>query len=126
MKYNGIKVLTTKKLADMFGTDIMKIYSIYHRYKEKFIEGQDYFLLNRNEIVQWINQENTTKIKYASTLYLWTEQGSFKLAQHLTGLTAWQGYCNCIYYYFGFEEDFKQIFDELYNQLEQRGVGVEK
>lgn len=124
MEYNGVKVLTTKKLAHLFGTDIMKIYSIYHRYNEKFIEGEDFFLFSRTDKEKWSTLQRVMKFKYASTVYLWTESGAFKLAQHLTGMTAWQGYCNCIYYYYGFAEEFKQMLDEVGEQLEQRGMGV--
>ena len=57
MEYNGINVITTKQLATFFHTNVTRIYTIFNRYKEKFEEGKDYFLLSKKDIEEWINQD---------------------------------------------------------------------
>lgn len=120
MEYNGINVITTKQLATFFNTNVTRIYTIFNRYNEKFEEGKDYFLLSKKDIEEWSKSVHLPGLKHTSLLYLWTDQGAFKIAQSFKGLKAWQGYCNCIHYFYGSEEDWQTVLNDLFEKMARK------
>lgn len=92
-----------KEDAAFFNVELSRIYAIVRRYPEKFKEGEDYFLLYKKDIAVSIGAAHIPGFKYASLLYLWTNQGAFKIGQSFKGLRALQGYCRCIHYFYGAE-----------------------
>ena len=50
MEYQGLKVLTTEKLAIELAVEALMITKNFARNKNKYIEGKHYFLLNTKEL----------------------------------------------------------------------------
>ena len=93
IEHEGIRVLTTKQLAEVYETTETNIKTNFNRNKERFIEGRDYYCLKGNALKEFKNRvtdSNDPSIKYASVLYLWTERGANRHSKILDTDKAWQ------------------------------------
>lgn len=119
MEFNRVLVVTTKKLAEMFGVSQTKLHIHFMKNKEKFKEGLHYFVLSGTEINEFKKQYLTKELKHTSVLYLWTANGAYLFAQTLRGEYAWRGYCQCIYYYYGTEKEILTHLDAVNEKIDQ-------
>jgi hypothetical protein len=85
--------MTTKVLAEQFGTNEQNISKNFTRNSERFIEGKHYFKLDGEELKAFkgyvLNDDN---LKFAPILYLWTEKGAARHAKILDTDEAWEVY----------------------------------
>lgn len=101
IEYNNIRVLTTKQLAEAYGTDGKTISKNFNRNRDRYAEGKHYIRLSGAEKVDFINRrqfgDGSNKAKY---LYLWTEKGTFLHAKSLNTDKAWEVYERLMDFYF--------------------------
>ena len=106
IKYNSIKVLTTKQLAEAYGvkTDIIGYNFRYN--KTRYTEGKHYIMLEGQELRTFksTNVEIQRSLPRISRLYLWTEKGALLHAKSLNTDKAWQVYDYLVDFYFRAKE----------------------
>ena len=96
VKFNGEIVITTKTLAQVYGTEETNIKTNFNRNKTRFIEGKHYYKLEGEELKEFkrvvtiSNNPLYQEIKFASILYLWTRQGASRHCKILDTDKAWQ------------------------------------
>ena len=98
---NGMRVLTTKQLAEMYEVD-SKIIQYNFRYnKNKYIVNKHYIEITGDELRQLkTRSEFQSSLKYVKALYLWTEKGALLHAKSLNTNKAWQVYDYLVDFYF--------------------------
>lgn len=107
IKYNSIKVLTTKQLAEAYGVK-MDIIGYNFRYnKSRYTEGKHYIMLEGQELRKFksTNVEIQRSLPRISKLYLWTEKGALLHAKSLNTDKAWQVYDYLVDFYFRAKEN---------------------
>ena len=92
IEHEGIRVLTTKQLAEAYETTETNIKTNFNRNKERFIEGRDYYLLKSAELKEFKNYVTDSNLvdSRAPQLYLWTERGASRHSKILDTDMAWK------------------------------------
>ncbi|MEK4228935.1 ORF6N domain-containing protein [Solibacillus sp. FSL H8-0538] len=89
----GKRVLTTAQIAQAFDADTKSVTRNFQRNIAHFEQGKHYFALTGETLKQFKGErQNDATLKFASNLYLWTEEGAFMLAKSLNSKQAWQAY----------------------------------
>ena len=75
IEHEGIRVLTTQQLSEVYETSTENIKQNFKRNKERFNEGRDYYLLKGEQLKEFLqvtnsHLQNQSKIR---SMYLWTE-----------------------------------------------------
>ena len=90
VNYDGEIVITTKMLAEVYGTESKIISKNFERNKDKFIEGKHYYKLEGEELQAFKGcRQNDESLKYVSILYLWTKRGASRHCKML-GTDKWK------------------------------------
>ncbi len=124
VEYQGIRVMTTRQLADAYETDGQKIRNNFNRNKDRYTEVKHYIRLTCDELQSF---RTATQIELQSQrsriLYLWTEKGALLHAKSLNTNKAWEAYEYLVDFYFRVKErtqpvkdiepDFKAIISQL-------------
>jgi hypothetical protein len=93
MEYSKQRIMTTKALAEQFGTEESRIRQGFIRNQERFIEGKHYYKIEGEELKQFkASYLNDTSLKFSSELMLWTERGAARHAKILETDAAWDIY----------------------------------
>lgn len=125
----GFRVLTTHQIAEAYETESKIITNNFQRNKSRFQEGEHYFVLKGEELKQFKgSHQNDATLKFASVLYLWTEQGAFLLAKSLNSEKAWQAYNLLTNQYFKLVNDAAKSDESPQNLLpyfEERLITLE-
>ena len=102
LEYNNKRILTTKQLAEVYETNEDNIKVNFNNNKDRFIEGEHYYLLTGEELKQFKNQVNDIYLvdKRASQLYIWTERGASRHCKILDTDKAWEQFDNLEETYF--------------------------
>lgn len=93
LEFKSQRIMTTKVLAQEFGTSKDNIKTNFNRNKERFIEGKHYYQLQGDELKEFkriVTGSNDPSIKFASELTLWTEKGAARHAKILETDEAWE------------------------------------
>ena len=91
IEVKGIKVLTTRQIAEAYGTTKDKIIYNFNYNKDKYILGKHYIEVYGEELRRLKTRgEFIPSLKYAKSAYLWTEKGAFLHAKSLNTDKAWQ------------------------------------
>lgn len=105
IEIKGIKVLTTKQIAEAYGTTKDKIIYNFNYNKDKYILGKHYIEVSGEELRRLKRIcEIQSSFKYAKALYLWTEKGALLHAKSLNTDKAWQVYDYLVDFYFRAKE----------------------
>lgn len=108
LEVKGMKVLTTKQIAEAYGTTKDKIIYNYNYNKDKYILGKHYIEIMGEELKRLKRTcENQMSFKYAKSLYLWTEKGALLHAKSLNTDKAWEVYDYLVDFYFRVKEEKK-------------------
>ena len=84
IEFKNQRILTTKQLAEQFGTNEQNISKNFTRNSERFAEGKHYFKLEGEELKQFKGYVlNDESLKFVSVLYLWTDRGAARHAKIL-------------------------------------------
>ena len=110
---NNQRLLTSTQLAQSFGTDIQNIRQNFNNNKPRFEEYKHFYLLKGTELRKFKDQYKTesefsTGLKFAHTVYLWTEKGAFLHAKSLGTDEAWEAYSSLVDDYFKKVEQLQQ------------------
>lgn len=106
VELKGLRVLTSKQLAECYGTktDVIKIN--FSRNRSRFVEGKHYIALTGDELKGFKKQVTKSYLvaNRASCLYLWTEKGALLHAKSLNTDKAWEVYDYLVDFYFRAKE----------------------
>lgn len=126
---DGQRVLTTAQVATAYSIESKSLMRNFQRNKEHFQEGIHFMALTGDALKQFKGErQNDVSLKYASVLYLWTEQGSFLLAKSLNSEKAWQSYNLLTNQYFKLVKDVAKSVESPQNLLpyfEERLITLE-
>lgn len=101
----GIRVLTTKQLAELYGTDARTLQYNFRYNKERYMLGKHYIEVDGDELRRLkTRSEIPSSFKYAKRLYLWTEKGALLHAKSLNTDKAWEVYDYLVDFYFRAKE----------------------
>lgn len=116
IEVKGIRVLTSKQLAECYEATVDIIKKNYSNNRKRFAEGKHYLLLQGEELKSFKNKVKNVHLvnneggnsrlveKNAKILYLWTEKGALLHAKSLNTDKAWEVYDYLVDYYFRQQE----------------------
>ena len=110
LEVHGIKVLTTRQLAEAYETERKVINNNYLRNKDKFILGKHYIAVEGDEMRHLrTSPQFEGELKKVSKAYFWTEKGALLHAKSLNTDKAWQVYDYLVDFYFRAKEQEPEI-----------------
>ncbi len=89
--YQNEAVVTTRMIADFYGTKVMRILNNYSRNQEWFVEGKHYYRLTGESLKQWrltISQRDSQIGSKARSLLLWTQRGVGQHARMINNVSS--------------------------------------
>lgn len=102
----GLRVLTTRQIAEAYGTDVGVIQYNFRYNKKRYVLGKHYIEVVGDELrTLKTRSEFHSSLKYAKSAYLWTEKGALLHAKSLNTDKAWEVYDYLVDYYFRAEEE---------------------
>lgn len=108
IEVRGIRVLTTRQIADAYGTTKDKIIYNFNYNKGRYVLGKHYIEVAGEELRKLKRTcENQMSFKYAKSLYLWTEKGALLHAKSLNTDKAWEVYDYLVDFYFRSKDERK-------------------
>ncbi|GEK30297.1 hypothetical protein KZO01_06060 [Kurthia zopfii] len=103
----GHRVLTTQQVADAFGVETKQLLRNFQRNSERYMEGKHYYALNGEALKMFkAERQHDDTLKFASSLYLWTEQGAWLHAKSLNNDASWKAYSMLV-------DDYYMVKSEL-------------
>ena len=110
LEVHGIKVLTTRQLAEAYETERKVINNNYLRNKDKFILGKHYIAVEGDEMRHLrTSPQFEGELKMVSKAYFWTEKGALLHAKSLNTDKAWQVYDYLVDFYFRAKEQEAEL-----------------
>ncbi|ANJ34358.1 P22AR C-terminal domain-containing protein [Escherichia coli] len=91
--HNQIPVITTELLAQLYGTEPVRIRQNHHENKVRFVEGIHFFKVVGNDLKELrvaLNYSQNPISPKARSLILWTERGAARHAKMLETDQAWE------------------------------------
>ena len=105
LEVHGIKVLTTRQLAEAYETERKVINN-----KDKFILGKHYIAVEGDEMRHLrTSPQFEGELKKVSKAYFWTEKGALLHAKSLNTDKAWQVYDYLVDFYFRAKEQEAEL-----------------
>lgn len=94
IEFKNQRIITTKQLAYMYGTEVNNIQNNFSNHSQRFTEDKHYFLLEGEELREFKRKVNDIDLvpKNVNKLYLWTERGALHHAKILDTDWAWDAY----------------------------------
>ena len=127
IEHDGIRVLTTRQLAEVYEADAGKIVDNFNNHKSRYIEGKHYICLTGDALREFKGKtDNFGFAQNLNKLYLWTEKGAFLVAKSLNTDKAWEVYDWLVDDYFTIKQaivDRSQLSPQmqmLYGLIEQQ------
>ena len=109
VEVKGMKVLTTRQIAEAYGVSKDKIIYNFNYNKDQYVLGKHYIEVLGEELRRLKRTcEIQSSFKYAKTLYLWTEKGALLHAKSLNTDKAWEVYDYLVDFYFRAKEEPKE------------------
>ena len=109
VEVKGMKVLTTRQIAEAYGVSKDKIIYNFNYNKDRYVLGKHYIEVLGQELMRLKRTcEIQSSFKYAKTLYLWTEKGALLHAKSLNTDKAWEVYDYLVDFYFRAKEEPKE------------------
>lgn len=110
VEVKGMKVLTTRQIAEAYGVSKDKIIYNFNYNKDRYVLGKHYIEVFGEELRRLKRTcEIQSSFKYAKTLYLWTEKGALLHAKSLNTDKAWEVYDYLVDFYFRVKEEPKPV-----------------
>ena len=109
VEVKGMKVLTTRQIAEAYGVSKDKIIYNFNYNKDRYVLGKHYIEVLGEELRRLKRTcEIQSSFKYAKTLYLWTEKGALLHAKSLNTDKAWEVYDYLVDFYFRAKKEPKE------------------
>ena len=122
IEVNGIRVSLTRQLAEAYGTERQIISNNYTRNKKRYVEGKHVIILSGDYLKEFkASHQIDDNLKYAHTLYLWTEKGALLHAKSLNTDKAWEVYDYLVDFYFRAKEEPKPVPVETVPVVSRQG-----
>lgn len=131
IEHEGIRVLTTQQLAEVYETSTENIKQNFKRNKERFNEGRDYHLLKGEQLKEFLqvtnsHLQNQSKIR---SMYLWTERGANRHSKILDTDMAWKQFDILEETYFKVKKlspmEWVKLQNEALIEVDERVSGIE-
>lgn len=94
VEHNNQRVLTTEQLAQAYGCEPRRISENFNRNQNRFVEGKHFYKLEGDALRDFKASLGDTQIannlKFAPTVYLWTERGASRHSKMLGTDMAWE------------------------------------
>ena len=125
LEFKNQRIMTTKVLAEQYGTEETNIQTNFTRNQSRFIEGKHYYKLEGQALKEFkksLPTESMEPLKYVSQLILWTDRGAARHAKILDTDEAWEVYETLEENYFNTKARQLSPMDQLrvqYQVLEQ-------
>lgn len=102
VEVKGIRVLTTKQIAELYGTDARTIQYNFRYNRSKYVQGKHYIEIHGDELREMKRRSEipASFVKQVKYLYLWTEKGCLLHAKSLNTDKAWEVYDYLVDFYF--------------------------
>lgn len=114
VEYEGIRVVTTKQIAEMYGASPKKVSNNFNANKGRYTEGKHYFILQGQELKDFLDLSRISgQDKRPPKLYLWTNRGALLLAKSINTDIAWQAYERLVDFYFESKVQFNPTVDQF-------------
>lgn len=115
IEHNQQRVLTTQQLAEAYETDGKHISDNYINNLNRYSEGKHFFFLSGEGLRSFKETypNISDNLKYAPTLYLWTEKGAWLHAKSLNNDRAWEAYETLVDDYYSIKAMAPQTFSQL-------------
>lgn len=107
IEQNGIRVLTSRQLAEAYATTPERIKQNFQANKSRYVEQKHYICLGKNDLREFKNRGGNSSLvsNRANILYLWTEKGALLHAKSLNTDKAWEVYDYLVDFYFRAKEN---------------------
>ena len=95
LEFNKQRIMTTKVLAQEYGTEEKNIQMNFSNNEKRFTEGKHYYKLEGQVLKEFKNSlpnEIREPLKFAPVLILWTDRGAARHAKILDTDEAWEIY----------------------------------
>lgn len=95
IELEGKRVLTTTQVADAYEVDAKSLQRNFQRNKARFEQGLHFFILTGDALKAFKAERQNdaqSNFKYATQVYLWTEEGAFLLAKSVSSEKGWAAY----------------------------------
>ncbi|ERK31680.1 ORF6N domain-containing protein [Clostridium intestinale] len=116
LEFKKQRIITTKVLAEEFGTEEKNVQMNFANNHTRFIEDKHYFKLEGQALKDFKNSlpnDIGSPLKYASSLILWTEKGAARHAKILDTDEAWEVYEQLEETYFRVKESEPKTIEDL-------------
>lgn len=133
VEVKGIRVLTSKQLAEEYSTTADRIKQNFGENRKYFIDGKHYISLTGDDLRTFKDQvrkesnqggKNALVANRTSHLYLWTEKGALLHAKSLNTDKAWQVYDYLVDFYFRAKEKEPEIAEKKVEKRVQRTIDI--
>lgn len=122
IEVKGMRVLTTRQIAEAYGASKDKIIYNFNYNKDRYVLGKHYIEVFGEELRRLKRTcEIQNSFKYAKTLYLWTEKGALLHAKSLNTDKAWEVYDYLVDFYFRAKEEPKPVPVETVPVVSRQG-----
>ena len=100
------RVLTTKQIAEQYGTQSKVISNNFNRNKARYTQGKHFYCVEGEQLKEFklTNPQIDESLNRVNKLYLWTEKGALLHAKSLNTDKAWGAYEYLIDFYFRAKE----------------------
>lgn len=113
IEVNGIRVLTTKQLAEAYETTEDKIRWNFKYNRKKYVQGKHFIIIEGDELREMKSKcEFHTLFKQAKSVCFWTEKGALLHAKSLNTDKAWEVYDYLVDFYFRTKEHQEKRAEE--------------
>lgn len=110
VEVRGIRVLTTKQLAEAYGTQVTVVRENFRRNKNRYIEGKHYIVLEGQELNEIKRETQLVSVfKQVKKANLWTERGALLHAKSINTDQAWEVYDRLVDFYFRAKEAGEKV-----------------
>lgn len=114
VEFKNQRIMTTKVLAEQYGTKEDNISKNFNRNIDRFVEGKHYYKLEGEELRKFKGYGlNDDSLKFVSILYLWTEKGAARHAKILDTDEAWAVYEDLEETYFKVKENKPRCIEDV-------------
>lgn len=106
IEVQGVRVLTTRQLANAYQTTLSAINNNFSRNKKRYIIGKHYIPVEGADLkVLRSSPQIDRELKGVPKVYLWTEKGALLHAKSLNTDKAWEVYDYLVDFYFRAKEE---------------------
>jgi hypothetical protein len=116
IEHNSQRVLTTQQLAEVYETDTNNIHMNYSNNKDRFIEDIHYHILSGEDLRKFkesLPNDIGEPMKFAPSLFLWTEKGASRHCKILDTDMAWRRFDELEDTYFRVKELQPKCIEDL-------------